>query len=141
VVVGRAGGGHSVAAVDINLRKGGTTHPYAVLRNVVPGVYDSAKGEWVAADGTTRSYVATDNAVDPAWRWVAALDLIAGVRGAGIEFDARNGTGAVLHMLSGMPIDGRFGMTAIGRSREEAGEIYETVLTTVSELARSNAGT
>ncbi len=139
VAVGLAGGGHSVAAVDINLRKGGTTHPYAVLRNLVPGTYDGEKGEWVAADGSTRSYVATDNAVDPAWRGVSAPDLIARVRGAGIEFDARKGTGAVLHMLSGLAIDGRFGMTAIGRSRQEADEIYEAVLVAVSEQARLNA--
>ena len=139
VAVGLAGGGHSVAAVDINLRKGGTTHPYAVLRNLVPGAYDAEKGEWVASDGTPRSYVATDNAVDPAWRGVSALDLVEHVRSAGVEFDAKKGTGAVLHMLSGLGIDGRFGMTAIGRSRQEADEIYEAVLTAVSEQARLNA--
>jgi len=139
VAVGAANGGHSVAAVDINLRKGGTTHPYAVLRNVVPGTYDSEEGEWLANDGTTRSYVATDNAVDPAWRRVSASDLITGVRSAGVQFDAAKGSGAVLHMLSGLAIDGRFGMTAIGRSRQEADEIYDAVLTAVSEQARLNA--
>ena len=29
-------------ALEVNLRKGGTTHPYAVLRNLAPGRYDEA---------------------------------------------------------------------------------------------------
>ena len=70
---------------------------------------------------------------------MSALDLVEHVRSAGVEFDAKKGTGAVLHMLSGLGIDGRFGMTAIGRSRQEADEIYEAVLTAVSEQARLNA--
>jgi hypothetical protein len=43
-------------------------------------------------------------------------------------------------MLSGLAIDGRFGMTAIGRSRQEADEVYDAVLRAVSEQARLNAG-
>ena len=34
-------------ALEVNLRKGGTTHPYAVLRNVAPGRYDEKAGRWV----------------------------------------------------------------------------------------------
>ena len=30
-------------ALEVNLRKGGTTHPYAVLRNLVPGRYDEGR--------------------------------------------------------------------------------------------------
>ena len=70
---------------------------------------------------------------------MSASDLITGVRSAGVQFDAAKGSGAVLHMLSGLAIDGRFGMTAIGRSRQEADEIYDAVLTAVSEQARLNA--
>jgi hypothetical protein len=31
----------------------------------------------------------------------------------------------VLHMLSSLAIDGRFGLTAIGRTPDEADELYE----------------
>ena len=34
----------SVHALEVNLRKGGTTHPYAALRNLVPGRYDDDGG-------------------------------------------------------------------------------------------------
>lgn len=32
-------------ALEINLRKGGTTHPYAALRNLVSGRYDLESAE------------------------------------------------------------------------------------------------
>jgi hypothetical protein len=51
-------------ALEVNLRKGGTTHPYTALRNLVPGTYDALAGTWLAADGRPRAYVCTDNCVD-----------------------------------------------------------------------------
>ncbi|MGH6693624.1 MAG: hypothetical protein ACREF4_23400 [Gammaproteobacteria bacterium] len=41
----------SLYALEVNLRKGGTTHPYSALRNLVPGRYDAVAGQWVAQDG------------------------------------------------------------------------------------------
>lgn len=40
-----ADGGWDVFALEINLRKGGTTHPFAVLRNLAQGHYDVRSGE------------------------------------------------------------------------------------------------
>lgn len=61
-----ATGRWSVYALEINLRKGGTTHPYAALRNLVPGRYDLESGRWVCTDGSERAYQATDNVLDDA---------------------------------------------------------------------------
>lgn len=114
-----------VFALEINLRKGGTTHPYTVLRNLVPGRYDTELGQWVAADGTARSYCATDNLVDAAWLGLPPATVIKAVADAGLQFDHRTGTGVVLHMLSCLAIDGRFGLTAIGRTPEHAAQLYQ----------------
>ena len=106
-----------VFALEVNLRKGGTTHPYSALRNLVPGRYDPDEGRWVAReDRSMRTYSATDNLVDPAWLGLAPAAVIDVVRAAGLQFDTATGTGVVLHMLSGLAIDGRFGLTAIGRT-------------------------
>ena len=40
----RSGGAWTVSGPEINLRKGGTTHPYACLRNLAPRRYDAAAG-------------------------------------------------------------------------------------------------
>jgi len=124
-VVPDASGRPTVFALEINLRCGGTTHPYGVLSNLVPGRYDPERGQWLASDGTTRCYSATDNLVDPAWLGLPPATVIKSVADAGLQFDHRTGTGVVLHMLSGLAIDGRFGLTAIGRTAEHAAELYE----------------
>lgn len=127
VAVDAPDGGRRVVALEINLRKGGTTHPYTALRHLVPGTYDVASARWVSADGTHRFYEATDNLVDPRWRGRPPGEVIEAVRAAGLRFDPRRGTGVVLHMLSCLAVDGRLGVVAIGRTRAEAGALMAGV--------------
>lgn len=126
VAVG-TGDGWRLVAIEINLRKGGTTHPFAVLRNLVPGRYDAAAGLWQADAGGTRAYVSSDNVVDPAWIGLPPGEVIRRVRDAGLQFDPETGVGIVLLMLSGLSIDGRFGVVAIGRDGEEAQRLFDAV--------------
>jgi hypothetical protein len=128
-------GAWDVYAIEVNLRKGGTTHPYAALRNLVPGAYDLDEGRWTAEDGTTRAYTSSDNLVDESWLGLAPRDVIESVARAGLQFDAETKVGTVLHMLSGLAIDGRFGVTAIGRTPKEADEMYEGVRAATQRLA------
>jgi hypothetical protein len=121
---GYRGGDWRVYALEINLRKGGTTHPYCVLRSTVPGRYDEQAGAWIAPDGTHRAYVATDNLRDPAWLGIPPTTVIKAVADSGLQFDQRTGIGVVLHMMSCLAIDGRMGVTSIGRTPEEASELY-----------------
>jgi PGM1 C-terminal domain len=125
-----------IYALEINLRKGGTTHPYGVLTHLVPGRYDADAGNWRAADGTPRWYSAIDNLVDESWLGMTPAAVIGAVAAAGLQFDARIGTGVVLHMLSCLAIDGRFGLTAIGRTPEQAADLYERTSATVHRHAR-----
>ncbi|MEZ0240453.1 MAG: peptide ligase PGM1-related protein [Chloroflexota bacterium] len=124
-----------IHGLEINLRKGGTTHPYAALRNLVPGRYDTAAGRWITADGSSRSYSATDNLVEPAWKGLPVADVIGAVANAGLQFDARTGVGVVLHMLSGLAIDGRMGAIAIAMTPEGAEELLAGTAAAVNELA------
>lgn len=128
-----------VFALEINLRKGGTTHPFAVLRNLAPGRYDLEQGRWMAFDGTPRAYYATDNLVDPAWLGIPPNSVIKFVDDAGLRFDPVAGTGVVLHMLSCLAIDGRFGLTAIGRSGEQAASLFEDTRAAVRDGVRAGS--
>ena len=123
-----------VHALEINLRKGGTTHPYAAMRNVVPGRYDAETGRWLTDDGGGRYYSATDNLVDPGWLGLSPAAVIAAVADAGLQFDPETGKGVVLHMLSGLAIDGRFGLTAIGETPDEAARMHEATRAAVAAL-------
>jgi hypothetical protein len=127
-----AGGRWDVYALEVNLRKGGTTHPFAALQALTSGRYDVAAGTWLCDDGSRRCYEATDNLVDPAWLGREPGDVIRTVAAAGLEFERESGTGVVLHMLSGLAIDGRLGLTAIGRSRSEAARLHAATVAALS---------
>jgi hypothetical protein len=120
-------------ALEVNLRRGGTTPPIVVLSSLLPGRYD-AYGRWRLPDGSARYYCATDHLGDPRWTGLPPGRVIDGVRSAGLEFDRRTGTGLVLHMLSGIAIDGRFGMTAVGGSAQEAKHLFAAVRPAVDRL-------
>lgn len=119
-----AEGRWDVFALEINLRKGGTTHPFSTLRNLAAGHYDVDSGEWLTVGGPPRYYESTDNLVDPAWRGRPPGDVIQAVVAAGLQFDPNTQTGVVLHMLSCLAIDGRLGLTAIGSSPAQAAQLY-----------------
>jgi hypothetical protein len=121
-----AAGRHAVHALEVNLRKGGTTHPFTVLRSHVPGRYDVEAGRWVAAaDGSARAYRATDNLLNPAWAGLPPATVLQAVGDRGLHLDHDSGTGVVLHMLSCLAVDGRFGLTAIGRDADHAAELFD----------------
>ncbi len=48
-------------AIEINLRKGGTTHPFLMLQFLTGGKYNAETGEYVTAGGNKRFYFASDN--------------------------------------------------------------------------------
>jgi hypothetical protein len=118
----------SLHGLEINLRKSGTNHPLSLLHSLVPGCYDPAAGCWLAADGFRRCYISTDNLVDARWLGRSPGEVICAVRSAGLEFDRQTRTGVVLHMFSGLGIDGRLGLTAIGKSTAEAALLYDAAV-------------
>ena len=125
-----------VFALEVNLRKGGTTHPYAALRNLVPGRYDEELGQWVTAAGNApRAYVCTDNLLDESWVGLSPGPVIEAVRRAGLQLDHRTGVGVVLHMLSGLAIDGRIGLTAIGLDAGHAQELHDAACRVIAATA------
>lgn len=132
----RRTGGWRLYGLEINLRKGGTTHPFAVLRQLVPGSYDASTGTFRAPEGQAKFYCSSDNMVDPSWTGMAPARVIGAVDEAKLTFDRARGTGVVLHMLSCLAIDGRFGLTAIGDSLEEAAGLYEATRTVVDGVPR-----
>jgi hypothetical protein len=128
-------GSWDVYAIEVNLRKGGTTHPYATLRSLVAGAYDADAGRYLAeGDGSERAYSATDNLVDPRWQGLAPDAVIRAVREAGLEFSHATGTGAILYMLSGLAIDGRLGVVAMARTPAEADAMQEGVREAIDGL-------
>ena len=118
-------GAWSAYAIELNLRKGGTTHPFLTLQFLTDGSYDGASGRFLLPGGEQRHLVATDHLESDELRALAVDDLFDIVARHGLHFDQSRQTGVVFHMISSLTEHGRIGVTAVGQSPEEAMRIYE----------------
>jgi hypothetical protein len=138
VVVQDQTGAWSPYAIELNLRKGGTTHPFLTLQFLTGGSYDGARGVFLTPGGTPKYLVATDHLEDDRLKVLTVDDLFDVVVQHGLHFDQAGRTGVVFHMISCLTECGRIGMTAVGDSPEEAWRIYqeaESVLLREADLA------
>ena len=126
-------------AIEVNLRRGGTTHPFLTLQFLTDGRYDADAGRFVTPAGKERHLVATDHLDDERLRTLRVEDLFDLLARTGLSFDQARQTGVVFHMLSAITTFGRVGMTAIGRSPEEAQELYDAAEQALLDEARSAA--
>ncbi|MFE5670825.1 peptide ligase PGM1-related protein [Agromyces sp. NPDC056523] len=125
VVVRDAAGDWSAYAIELNLRKGGTTHPFLTLQFLTDGRYNAAEGRFLTPSGDEKHLVATDHLESPELRSLSIGDLFDAVALQGLHYDHSRQTGIVFHMISSITEHGRVGMTAVGDTAEEAMELYE----------------
>jgi hypothetical protein len=126
-------------AIEVNLRKGGTTHPFLTLQFLTDGRYDPADGRFVTPGGEERHLVATDHFEDPSLRGLRVEDLFDLLARTGLSFDQARQTGVVFHMLSALTSFGRVGMTAIGATPQAAQELYDAAEAALLDDARQAA--
>lgn len=115
-------------AIEINLRKGGTTHPYLMLQFLTDGQYDKDEGKYFLKDGKERYYFATDNLVNPRYKGLTPLDLIDIAMYYGLHFDHKTEEGVMFHLISALSQYGKMGLVSIGSSPERALEFYYKVI-------------
>ena len=124
-------------ALEINLRAGGTTHPFFALQALTDGVYDPLAGEYRTRLGDIKHYAATDHLDGPAYSTLTPDDLLDIVSARELRWDGERETGVALHMVSALAVAGRIGLTAIGGSLEEARALYYEVKAALDEAATS----
>ncbi|MET0700525.1 MAG: peptide ligase PGM1-related protein [Mycobacterium sp.] len=125
VVVQDQSGAWTAYAIELNLRKGGTTHPFLTLQFLTDGSYDGERGLFLTPTGSTKYLVATDHLEDDRLKALTVTDLFDIVVNHGLHFDQARRTGVVFHMLSCLTECGRIGLTAVGDTAEDAQGIYE----------------
>ncbi|MGH3665963.1 MAG: peptide ligase PGM1-related protein [Egibacteraceae bacterium] len=124
--------GLEVYLSEINLRIGGTTHPFWMAQLVTCGHYDVAAGTLVGADGRSRTYVASDNLKSPRLVGTSPSRVLDTVAAAGLAFDPATGTGATFHLLGALAEYGKLGTTCIAESTEAADDLYREVTRTLA---------
>ncbi len=117
-----------IQAIEINLRKGGTTHPFMTLKFLTNGRYDRATGLFYSQQGRPKYYVASDNLQKPQYRGMLPNDLIDIIAHHRLHFDTSTETGTVFHLMGCLSEFGKLGLTSIGDSPHHAQEIYDEVI-------------
>lgn len=119
-----AGGPWSVAAIEINLRMGGTTPPFLALQFLTGGSV-MEDGHFESPRGQDKFYYATDYLSSPAYCGLLPDDFIDILTLHGLCFRPSTETGVLFHMIGGLSQYGKVGVTCIGDSREEADSLYQ----------------
>jgi hypothetical protein len=138
-VVVRNGDHWASFAIEVNLRKGGTTHPFLTLQFLTNGRYDSRTALFTTPAGREKHLVATDHLADASLRGLRINDLFDVVARTGLHFDPASQTGVVFHMISSVTEAGRVGMTAVGDTAGKAKECYDRAERILLTEARSAA--
>jgi len=111
-------------AIEINLRKGGTTHPFLMLQFLTNGTYDESTGEFTTPNNQQLFYYASDNLQRNAYKGLAPQDLIDIAMFHGLHFDGAAQKGVMFHMIGALSRYGKMGIVCIGASPEEAYSFY-----------------
>ena len=121
------------SAIEINLRKGGTTHTFMMLKFLTNGNYDCGTGEFVVPGGGTRCYFASDNIQDPSYRGLCPDDLIDIAVQNGLHFHSAIQQGVVFHLIGALSEFGKFGAVCIGDTREHARAFYDQTISVLGD--------
>jgi hypothetical protein len=123
-------------AIEINLRKGGTTHPFLTLQFLTDGTYDPQSAIFTAPNGQQKFFVASDHVESPLYRTLTPDDLFDIVVRHNLHFNQTRQTGVVFHMMSALGELGRTGLTAVGNSHEEARTTYARAVAVLDKEAQ-----
>ncbi|WP_327108931.1 peptide ligase PGM1-related protein [Nonomuraea glycinis] len=115
--------GYAALLCEINLRIGGTTHPYGATLLTTGADYDPGTG-LLMADGRPKHYTATDNCAASCLRGRTPGEVVRAAERLGLGFDQETRTGNVFHLLGALPEHGKLGFTSIGDSRDQANELH-----------------
>ncbi len=133
VVTQASSGEWRAYAIEINLRNGGTTHPFLTLQALTDGSYDTRTHEFRSAGGQAKYYIATDHLEALEYARLTPDDLLDLVPRRGLIWQSGPQTGIAFHMLSALAVAGRMGLTAIGDSPGQAEELYTHVRNVTDE--------
>jgi hypothetical protein len=136
VVVRAKNGKWAPYAIEINLRKGGTTHPFLTLQFLTDGTYNPDTGIFTAPNGQQKFFVASDHVESPRYRTLTPDDLFDIVVRHNLHFDQTRQTGVVFHMMSALGELGRTGMTAVGNSHDDAKATYDRAVAVLDQETR-----
>jgi hypothetical protein len=118
-------GGYEHFAIEVNLRKGGTTHPFLTLRFLTDGSYDPDTGEFYSQGGRPKYYYASDALQSDHYKGLSPDDLIDIAVYHELHFHASTERGVVFHLMGALSEYGKLGVVCIGDHPQQASFLYK----------------
>lgn len=115
-------------AIEINLRKGGTTHPLMAMKMLTEGRFNPTDGLFYTKQEQVRYYRASDNLQKPQYQGLLPSDLMDIIVSNRLHFNSILGVGAAFHLMGCLSEYGKLGLTCIGTSPAHANELYDQVV-------------
>lgn len=126
-------------AIEVNLRKGGTTHPFLTLKFLTGGRYSNEDGLFYAPSGKPKYYFSTDTLQSHKYKGLRPEDLVDIAVYNGLHFHGPTERGVVFHLIGALSQFGKIGLVAIGDNPTQARFLYERALETLDrETGRSS---
>lgn len=125
-------------AIEINLRMGGTTHPFMALKLLTNGRYEPSTGLFYNQQGQPKYYVASDNLQKERYRGLLPSDLMDIMVEHQLHFNTGTETGSVFHLIGCLSEYGKLGLTSIGNSPQQAEDLYNRVIQVLDDETRSH---
>ena len=123
-------------ALEINLRIGGTTHPFLALQFLTGGRLDPETGHFLSPAGQPKYYRSTDNLRSERYRGLCPDDLIDILTIHHLHYSHATESGALFHMIGALSQFGKVGLTAIAGSSAEAERIYASAIAVLERETR-----
>jgi hypothetical protein len=120
-------------AIEVNLRKGGTTHPFLTLKFLTGGTYNLDDGLFYSQSGRPKYYYATDTVQAERYKGLRAEDLIDISVYHDMHFHGPTERGVVFHLIGALSEFGKLGIVAIGDNHQQARFLYKQALQTLDE--------
>ena len=120
--------------IEINLRKGGTTHPFLMLQFLTDGSYDAEQGLYYTSKGhLIRYYFCSDNLKSDKYKGLSPHDLIDIAMVNDLHYDGSSQEGIMFHLIGALSQFGKLGVVCIGSTPQRAREFYAKIVTVLEK--------
>ena len=124
--------------IEINLRKGGTTHPFLMLQFLTDGEYAADEGLYYTSKGhLIRYYFCSDNLRSENYKGLSPHDLIDIAMIHDLHYDGTSQEGIMFHLIGALSQYGKLGVVCIASTPERAREFYDRIIEVLEKECRS----
>ena len=127
-------------AIEVNLRKGGTTHPFLTLKFLTDGRYDHETGLFMTPTGRPKFYYASDTLQSDLYRGFSPDDLIDIAVYYDLHFHGASERGVVFHLMGALSEFGKLGIVCIGDNRQQTRFLYNKTVGVLDQEAQRHHG-